>query len=89
MKSIEVDVRDLVKMAKVIVALTDTYDNEETVKGCYDLNDAFKAEVRDLYIKSNMTVDEKNFMCHISRDLRNKRIVEIMAIHEDDDDEDE
>lgn len=89
MKSIEVDVRDIVRMAKVIVALADAYDNEESVKGCYDLNDAFKAQVKDLYIKSRMSACEKNVMCRISRDIRDVRIAEIKDIHRDDGNEDE
>ena len=89
MKSVTVDVRDIVRMAKLFVALADAYDNEESVKGCYDLNDAFKAQVKDLYINSGMSACEKNVLCHISRDLRDVRIAEIKDIHTDDGDEDE
>lgn len=78
MKSLDTAASRLVRIAKVIVGLADTYDNEETVKGCYELNDIFKAEVRDLYIKSRMEADEKSMMCQISRDLRDARIAEIM-----------
>ncbi len=88
MNTVGVSVKDLVKLAHVIIGISDAYDNEETVKGCYDFHDTFKAMAKDFYIKSKMNVDEKNFICQISRDLRDERIAEIMAIHEDDDDED-
>lgn len=89
MKSIEVDVRDIVKMSKVIVGIADAYDNEETVKGCYDFNDVFKAQVKDLYIKSCMSACEKNVMCRISRDIRDARIAEIMDMRKAEEDDDE
>lgn len=89
MKSVTVDARDIVRMAKVIVGLSDAYDNEETVKGCYAFNDVFKAQVKDLYINCKMSACEKNVLCHISRDLRDVRIAEIKDIHTDDGDEDE
>lgn len=88
MKSLDTTASGLVRMAKVIVGLSDAYDNEETVKGCYELNDFFKAQVRDLYIKSQMSVDEKNIMSQISRDLRDARIAEIMEYDTEEDYED-
>ena len=87
MNTVEVSVKDLVKLAKVIIGISDAYDNEETVKGCYDFHDTFKAMARDFYIKAKMNAEEKNFICQISRDLRDERIVEIMEIHEEDEDE--
>lgn len=77
MKSIELSTKDIVVMAKVIVNLADTYDNQETVKDCYELNDAFKEKVRDL----EMSDSEKAIWCKISRDLRDERIAEIKYIH--------
>ena len=87
MRSLEATSSNFVKIAKVIVGLSDAYDNEETVKGCYDLNDVFKAEVRDLYIKSRMEAPERNFLIGFSRDLRDARISEIMEMRDEDKDD--
>ena len=41
MKELELSAKNLVRMAKVIVGLSDLYDNEESVKGCYECHDIF------------------------------------------------
>ncbi len=89
MRTVGLDINDLVKFAKVVVGLSDAFDNEETVKGAKDLFEVFKAEVRDLYIKSHMEKDERDFLIQIASELRDARITEIeeMLSEEDEDDE--
>lgn len=87
MKELELSIKSLVRMAKVIVGLYDLYDNEESVKGCYDCHDMFKAQVQNLFIKSKMTSKERTLICQISRDIRDERIAEIVEMHRVDDDE--
>lgn len=89
MKGLELTAKCLVRMAKVFVGLSDVYDNEESVKGCYECHDMFKAHVQKLFIKTNMSSEERTLLCQLSRDLRDARIVEIRDLHRDDGVEDE
>ena len=89
MKELELSAKDLVRMAKIIVGLSDLYDNEESVKGCYECHDIFKSNVQRIYINSDMSSNERTMLCQISRDIRNERIAEIVEMHRgEDDDED-
>ena len=74
MKELELSAKDLVRMAKVIVGLSDLYDNEESVKACYECHDIFKSQVQHLYINSDMSSNERTMLCQISRDIRDDRI---------------
>lgn len=87
MKELELSAKELVRMAKVIVGLSDLYDNEESVKGCYDCHDMFKSQVQHLYINYDMSSKERTMLCQISRDIRDERIAEIVEMHRSDDDE--
>ena len=83
MKELELSAKDLVRMAKVIVGLSDLYDNEESVKGCYEFHDIFKSQVQHIYINSDMSSNERTMLCQISRDLRDARIAEITEIDDE------
>lgn len=89
MKELELSAKDLVRMAKVIVGLSDLYDNEESVKGCYECHDIFKLNVQHIYINYDMSSKERTMLCQISRNLRDARIAEIVDMHmaEEDDNE--
>lgn len=89
MKELELSAKDLVRMAKVIVGLSDLYDNEESVKRCYECHDIFKLNVQRTYINSDMSSEERSMLCQISRDLRDDRIEEIVEMHRREDDEEE
>ena len=90
MKELELSAKDLVRMAKVIGGLSDIYDNEESVKGCYECHDIFKLNVQRIYINSDMSSNARTMLCQISRVLRDDRIAEIAEMHRsEDDDEDE
>lgn len=81
MKELELSTKELVRMAKVILGLTDLYDNEESAKGCYECHDMFKSQVQHLYINSDMSSKERTMLCQISRDIRDERIAEIVEMH--------
>ena len=90
MKELELSTKSLLRMSKVIVGLSDLYDNEESVKGCYECHDMFKSQVQRIYINSNMSSKERTMLCQISRDIRDERIAEIVEMHRrEDEDEDE
>lgn len=89
MKGLELSTTDLVETAKVIVDLSDLYDNEETAKGCYDCHDIFKRLIQEMYIKSDISSEVRTFLSHVSRNLRDARITEIIEMHANEEDEDE
>lgn len=90
MEVVNASVTELVKISKIVVFLSDEYDNEESAKGCYDLHDIFKSQVRNIYFKSSMPMNVMNYLIKVSRNLRDARIAEIVDMHRrEDDDEDE
>ena len=89
MKELELSAKNLVRMAKVIVGLSDLYDNEESVKGCYVCHEMFKSQVQHIYIKSDMSSNERTMLCQISRDIRDERIAEIVEMHRSEDDDED
>lgn len=89
MKELELSAKDLVRMAKVIVGLSDLYDNEESVKECYECHDIFKLNVQRIYINSDMSSEERTMLCQISRDLRDDRIKEIVEMHRSEDNDED
>ena len=89
MKELELSAKDFVRMAKVIVGLYDLYDNEESVKGCYECHDIFKSQVQHIYINSDMPSNERTMLCQISRDIRDERIAEIVEMHRSEDDDED
>ena len=68
MKELELSAKDLVRMAKVIVGLSDLYDNEESVKGCNertmlcqisrDIRDERIAEIVEMHRREDDDEDE-------------------------------
>lgn len=89
MEVVSASVTELVKISKIIVFLSDGYDNEESAKGCYDLHGIFKAQVRDIYIKYSMPMNVMNYLIKVSRDLRDERIAEIVDMHRTEEGDDE
>lgn len=89
MKELELSAKELVRMAKVIAGLSDLYDNEESVKDCYECHDMFKLQVQRIYINSDMPSKERTMLCQISRDLRDERIAEIFEMHRSEDDDED
>ena len=87
MNELELSAKDLVRMAKVIVVLSEIYDDEETVKGCYECHDIFKLNVQRIYINSDMSSKARTMLCQISRDIRDERIAEIVEMHRSEDDD--
>lgn len=89
MKSIELSSREIVRMSRTIYVLSDTYDNMETCKDCYDLHSTLKKQAKELNIQSRMSDDECIFLCELSRDLRDERMNAIRNRHRGAEDEDE
>lgn len=89
MKELELSAKDVVRMAKVIVGLSDVYDNEESVKGCYECHDIFKSMVQRSYINSDISSNERTMICQFSRDLRDERVAEIVKMHRSEDEDED
>ena len=89
MKELALSANDFVRIAKVIVGLSDLYDNEESVKGCYECHDIFKSNVQRIYINSDMSSNERSMLCQISRDIRDERIAEIVEMHRSEDEDED